>query len=151
MVGEGSGGAPIGGMLGAGGIATMMGCLSPRCEACHRLTDNIGFAYEAFDFLGRLRNTDNGKPIDVSADIDGLTVNGPGGMAMTLANSRDVQTCFVRKWIEFAEGEFAVYGNAKFQDIEESLRFADEWARNHNYQLTDVIAGVAMSPGFLAP
>lgn len=124
---------------------------SPTCETCHRMIDNIGFAYETFDLLGRLRKTDNGKPIDVSGDIDGVVVDGPGGVAMTLANSHDMQSCFVRKWIEFAAGEIGLNGPPKFRDLEDSIRFADEWARMHNYQLTEVIAGVAMSPGFLEP
>ena len=39
------------------------------CSGCHRRTDPIGLALEHFDGLGQLRTTENGMPIDVSAEI----------------------------------------------------------------------------------
>ena len=34
------------------------------CASCHRTMDGIGFAFERFDWLGRSRTEEHGKPID---------------------------------------------------------------------------------------
>src|SRR5690606_9777345 len=34
------------------------------CRSCHQYIDGVGFGFERFDALGRLRETENGHPID---------------------------------------------------------------------------------------
>jgi hypothetical protein len=36
------------------------------CATCHRMIDPIGFGLENFDWMGRWRDTDKGKPVDAS-------------------------------------------------------------------------------------
>jgi hypothetical protein len=50
----------------------------PQCAACHARMDPLGFALEAFDPIGRLRNRDEaGNPVDTSAEFpDGSHVDG---------------------------------------------------------------------------
>ena len=60
--------------------------LGPSCAGCHALMDGIGFAFEALDWLGRSRSTDNGQPIDTSAEFDlphgpAVSVNGAVDLA----------------------------------------------------------------------
>lgn len=43
---------------------------SPDCKVCHAKIDPLGFSLENFDALGRWRDTDNGLPIDASADLE---------------------------------------------------------------------------------
>jgi cytochrome c553 len=42
---------------------------SPACAACHRLMDPIGFGLENFDWMGRWRDTDDGKPVNASGEL----------------------------------------------------------------------------------
>lgn len=44
---------------------------SPDCKDCHAKIDPLGFSLENFDAIGRWRETDNGLPIDASAELDG--------------------------------------------------------------------------------
>jgi len=79
------------------------------CKSCHRLLDPIGFGFESFDGIGRHRDDDNGKPLDLSGQIfntprtDG-TFNGPAELGARLAASADVHECFALQWFRFAYG-----------------------------------------------
>ena len=42
---------------------------SPECASCHALMDPIGFGLENFDGIGRWREQDRGKPLDVAAKL----------------------------------------------------------------------------------
>lgn len=79
----------------------------PACSACHKLTDPPGFAYEAFDELGRARTTDNGQPVDTSAEIRGLDgpslgVANAAELVSALAERCEVQTCVANRWLALA-------------------------------------------------
>jgi cellulase/cellobiase CelA1 len=73
------------------------------------LLDPIGFGFESFDGIGRHRDDDNGKPLDLSGQIfntprtDG-TFNGPAELGARLAASADVHECFALQWFRFAYG-----------------------------------------------
>lgn len=41
----------------------------PNCAACHKVMDQLGFALENFDAVGRWRNEDEGIPIDASGEL----------------------------------------------------------------------------------
>jgi hypothetical protein len=41
------------------------------CATCHNLMDPIGFGLENFDWMGRWRTEDNGKPIDAAGALPG--------------------------------------------------------------------------------
>ena len=54
------------------------------CSICHRNSDPPGLTLEHFDGLGQLRTTENGKPIDVSADINGAKLVGAQGLGQAM-------------------------------------------------------------------
>ena len=68
------------------------------CASCHKSIDSFGFPLEEFDGMGKLRTTDNGKPVDsqvtisVGSDIDGTYADGVA-LANALAASPTVKTC----------------------------------------------------------
>jgi hypothetical protein len=81
------------------------------CNGCHGLMDPLGLAFEHFDAMGRYRETDNGRPIDVSGDV--IAVNdaalagpfhGVRQLADKLAASNDVRDCVATQWFRFAAG-----------------------------------------------
>jgi hypothetical protein len=79
------------------------------CAGCHKLFDDIGFAFETYDGLGRFRTMDGGKPVDAS----GTFTTGGGEtfrfahareLAEALARSPQVRACMTRQWLRFALG-----------------------------------------------
>jgi hypothetical protein len=51
---------------------------NPYCASCHKMMDPIGFALESFDAAGASRNSDNGRPLELTgALVDGTKFNGP--------------------------------------------------------------------------
>ncbi len=64
---------------------------NPICAACHSRMDPIGFALENFDGVGRWRDKDAGRVIDVSGKLpDGTQFEGPQGLrTILLTKDRD--------------------------------------------------------------
>lgn len=82
----------------------------PTCRGCHKLMDNIGFAFENFDAFGRYRATyARGESVDSSGLIEGGTdvdgnFAGPEQLGAMLARSSDVRTCLAGHWFRYAVG-----------------------------------------------
>ena len=49
---------------------------NPVCAGCHAFFDPIGLSFEHYDGIGAYRDTENGLPIDASADEDNRNVGG---------------------------------------------------------------------------
>ncbi len=78
------------------------------CAGCHAVLDGIGFTFENFDAVGRLRAVEVGKPVDTSGQV---TIDGPlislrdsAELAQALASSEDLATCAARHVVRFAAG-----------------------------------------------
>lgn len=104
----------------------------PVCFGCHQYIDGVGFGFEAYDPIGRLRATDNGHPIDdtgVIADLEGLGTNtetsftGITELSSALAASDAVDACFVRQMYRFALGtEADLYSRCSREGLTERLQ-----------------------------
>jgi len=42
---------------------------NPSCAACHAVMDPIGFSLEPFDLIGKLRETDEGVPVNAAGKL----------------------------------------------------------------------------------
>ena len=78
-----------------------------QCRGCHELLDPIGFAFERYDGLGRLRSEVGGRPIDELGDIRAggdatSTFTGPHELAAVLARSEHVSQCFATQFLRYA-------------------------------------------------
>jgi hypothetical protein len=63
---------------------------NPACATCHKLMDPIGFGMENFDWMGRWREREDGKPIDASGELpSGEKFNGPVELRQTLLQQKD--------------------------------------------------------------
>ncbi len=113
------------------------------CTACHRRSDPPGLALEHFDGLGQLRLTENGAPIDVSADLDGKKITGAAGLAQYLRNDPKIPACLVRNVYS--------YGTGHKTDERDEDYLADETAAfaAAGYRLPDLMIQIASSPEFL--
>jgi hypothetical protein len=73
----------------------------PACQSCHITINPLGFSFEHFDAVGRVRATDNAKPVNtvsayIAADGTELTLTGARDVAVHAAESPAGQTGFVR-------------------------------------------------------
>lgn len=121
---------------------------NPRCAACHKLIDPIGFGYENYDGLGRYRKDDSGKPIDASGQLDGTDVDGAftGAvqLAQRLAKSELVGTCAARQAVRWAFGRM---------DLDEEQPALDSLARKlggHGLDIRELAISLATSDSFFA-
>jgi hypothetical protein len=80
----------------------------PKCAGCHVRIDPFGFAMEAYDAIGRFRQTDvNGLAIDTHVSLaNGTTFDGLDGIRNYLLTERrdDFIQHFIRKLLGFALG-----------------------------------------------
>ena len=81
------------------------------CNGCHSLMDPIGLAFEGFDAIGRFRDSEGGRPLDLSGEITNATDPSLAGgfvgvseMAQKLATSSQVRACLTTQWFRFAAG-----------------------------------------------
>lgn len=73
----------------------------PACMSCHVTINPLGFSFERFDAVGRVRATDNQKPVDATSpytttDGNVIQLNGARDVAVHAAESLAGQTGFVR-------------------------------------------------------
>lgn len=80
----------------------------PKCAACHVRIDVYGFALEAYDAIGRRRDTEQaGRPLDTRATTtDGTTLEGIDGLRAFLLTKRNAafERQFCRKLLGYALG-----------------------------------------------
>ena len=77
----------------------------PSCGACHASIDPLGFGFEHFDPIGRLRRNDAYGPIDNQGALpDGRPFVGPRQLAGLMTANGDFQKCFSRKLLTYALG-----------------------------------------------
>jgi len=90
------------------------------CEGCHNLINPSGFAFEAFDAIGRLRAMENGAPIDTagSTTIDAQPVSfaGAAELVQLLSTSAEARACYAQKWLEYAYGRPVEEGDNTARD-----------------------------------
>lgn len=110
----------------------------PVCAACHKITDPIGLTLEHFDGIGAFRPAENGSPIDVAGELDGMKFTGASGLGKALALSPDTTMCLTARVIEYALGKPTE--DADLVDGVEK-RFAAG-----NYGIRDLFQAVAAAP-----
>jgi hypothetical protein len=76
----------------------------PSCKACHSLMDPVGLGLEHFDGIGRYRDTDQGRPLDVTGELDGVAYQDAVGLAQALRRHPSVGRCFVQQLYRHSTG-----------------------------------------------
>lgn len=80
----------------------------PVCRGCHRTIDALGFPFENFDFVGRVRVQENGRAVDTRTRYDGP--EGPESfedsrdVSRWLASNTRAHECFARQALRFFAG-----------------------------------------------
>jgi mono/diheme cytochrome c family protein len=116
----------------------------PACANCHARMDPIGFAMENFDAVGRWREQDAGKPIDVSSKLnDGTVVDGiPGVKNLVLRDPARFAGAITDKLLMYAVGR-----NVQYFD-QPAIREIVHKASAGDYKFADLVLGVAESMPF---
>jgi Protein of unknown function (DUF1592)/Protein of unknown function (DUF1588)/Protein of unknown function (DUF1585) len=122
---------------------------SGACQACHKLIDAPGYAFENFDAIGRWRTIDNGAPVDTTAlQLDSfdppVTVDGRYLFVKLLSAAPEAQRCMVRQW-------YAYVFKQRPTDIDQAL--VDETYpifQSADFNLKELIVAVLTSDRFLA-
>ena len=95
------------------------------CVSCHSVINPLGFPLEGFDSVGRLREMENGKPIDFSGEYetaDGSIAHfaGPRELAEFLATSDEAHDAFVQQMFQqFVKQPVRAYGLEKPRQLDE--------------------------------
>lgn len=120
------------------------------CAECHSLIDPVGFAFEAYDQLGRYRTAENGIPIDESGALLGFpeaTLNSPVSTGLELATrvseSDTALNCLAEKWLIFA------LGRGMSADDQPALSQAVEHAQRLGGSMQELLIALSLSDVFL--
>jgi hypothetical protein len=80
----------------------------PTCRSCHRTIDALGYTFENFDFVGRVRRDENRRPVDTRTDYGGpegpQTFQDSRDVARWLAQNPRAHECFARQAFRFFTG-----------------------------------------------
>lgn len=124
-----------------------------QCAGCHATIDNLGFAFENFDGMGKWRTEDkeNGLPIDAAvslatgSDLDG-TYASSAELLAALAHSTSVKQCLARQLFRST----AARSDASVKDAEDG--FVETWKQlpaEQQDRLADVLVAFVKSPTFI--
>jgi len=114
----------------------------PSCAGCHRLMDPIGLALENFDGAGQWRERENGEPIDVRGEINGVAFDDPAGLGAALADDPAAPACLVRRSYSYALGRPIERNERKF------LSYLDASFARDGYRLRSLLRRIATSEAF---
>src|SRR5262249_37799936 len=116
----------------------------PGCAGCHARMDPIGFAMENFDAVGRWRDHDSGKAIDVSSKLpDGTVVDGLKGVKdLVLKDPDRFAGAIAEKLLMYAAAR-----NVQYFD-EPSIRKIVREAKADNFKFASLVLGVVKSGPF---
>ena len=98
-----------------------------NCQTCHGVINPLGFALEEFDAIGRLRATDNGRPVDATGgylprDGEPVQFSGARDLANYLVASREVHDSFVRQLFHhLAQQPVRAYGATQQDELREAF------------------------------
>ncbi len=118
---------------------------NPACAACHSVMDQLGFALENFDAVGRWRTRDGKDEIDASGELpDGATFNGVEELRHLLVQDRREQfvRCLAEKMLIYATGR----GTEYYDKCAIDKIMAD--AQSHQYKFAYLIAAIIQSDPF---
>ena len=118
--------------------------VSPSCNGCHTVMDNIGLALENFDAIGRFRTHEAGFPIDTSGTLMGDDYGDVRGFHEALRDAPNLPECLVEKLYMHSVGRPFVPAEARLIDA----LTADFAAAG--YDFVDLMRNIALSHGFRA-
>jgi hypothetical protein len=118
---------------------------NPSCAGCHLITDPMGYSLENFDGAGRFRETDNGAPLDITGELDGVFYEDISGLADALRNHPKLSSCLVNRLYSYGTG-----GPVSLKDDRDSLQAFEQGFTDNQHRLPALLRELATSPAFSA-
>ncbi len=118
---------------------------NPACAACHSVMDQLGFAMENFDAVGRWRTNDGKEVIDASGELpDGSRFNGVEELRKLLSTDRREQfvRCLAEKMLIYATGR----GTEYYDKCAIDKIMSD--TKSHDYKFAYLLAAIIQSDPF---
>jgi hypothetical protein len=114
------------------------------CASCHRMFDPIGFALDAFDAVGRYRQTEFGRPLDLSGQlVDGTRFTGPAELRQALVRyAPQFSQVMTEKLLTYALGR-----RVDYYDMPAVRAIARDAAANNN-RFSSLVLGIVKSVPF---
>ena len=120
------------------------------CAGCHRMMDQIGLGFEAYDAAGGFRSTEDNRPVDDTGtlietgdpSIDGA-FDGALELSERLGSSEVVQECMARQWFRFA------LGRSIANDDVCSLQTMKERLAASGGNMRELLSSIILSDAFL--
>jgi hypothetical protein len=114
------------------------------CASCHTHSDPIGLSLEGFDTIGGVRTEEKGKPIDVSATIQGKSFAGAIGLGKFLHDNPKYPACIARKMFAYSKG-------VNSEDVTATSFKAGRTAFTESgYHLRSLIKGLVEDPAYFS-
>jgi hypothetical protein len=117
----------------------------PGCAVCHEQMDNLGFALENFDAIGRWRSHEGDFPVDSSGVLpDGAAFQGPEQLRMVLSEHRreEFVGCFLEKMLGYALGrELEYHDQCAVRQLTKTLS-------QQGYRFTSLVTQIVKSDPF---
>ena len=114
---------------------------NPSCAGCHLITDPMGLALENFDGAGAFRSTENGAPLDVSGELDGVFFEDVAGLAEAMRNHPKLAYCLVNRLYAYATG-----GPVQLRYDRDILRQFESRFVADGYRLPALLRQIGLSP-----
>jgi len=98
------------------------------CSGCHNQINPLGFTLEKFDAIGRLRTSENGKPVDatgkyISKSGSAVKFSGAPALAEYLADSEEAHAAITEKLFQhLVKQPVLAYGPNMLPQLENSFR-----------------------------
>ena len=119
---------------------------SSFCQGCHKGIDGVGFGFEQFDGIGRLRQMEGGEVVDTSGWLTDSGADGPfvgvSALEDLLLASPKMAPCFVTQLFRFAMGRAETPADQPTLDA--LLRQFDAHKR-----ITDLVLELASTDAFV--
>ena len=118
---------------------------NPSCAVCHKVMDQLGFALENYDAVGRWRDTEESNTIDATGELpDGTVFDGAMELQQTVKTKMRDQfvRCLTEKMLIYALGRGLEY----FDECTVDKIISQ--TQSKNYQFSELIVAVATSDPF---
>jgi hypothetical protein len=110
------------------------------CAGCHKLMDPIGLAFEHFDAIGEYRADDDGAPLDVTGDLDGVAFADARALTELVAASPQAASCVVRNLYRYATAHIETTGE------EPAITKLSEAFATGGYRFDELVKALVVAP-----
>jgi hypothetical protein len=115
------------------------------CNTCHSMINPLGFTLESYDAIGRVRQNDNGKPVDTSGKYktrqgDIVQFKNAAELSKFIATSDESQKAFVEKLFQYMHKQpIRAYGSNTSNVLHQSFR-------NNQLNIRNLMISIALTP-----